>query len=102
MNKSELKRIVQESTGLPASQASKVVDEIFDQIADATKRRERVSISGFGEFVAKARNSRQGRNPATKEVIKIREKTSVAFKPASALRDISGTDNPGPGIREDD
>ena len=33
----------------------------------------------FGTFVAKTRNAREGRNPATKEVIKIPEKTSVAF-----------------------
>ena len=37
---------------------------------------------------AKTRNAREGRNPATGETIKIPEKTSAAFKPATALKDI--------------
>ncbi|MDX1294538.1 MAG: HU family DNA-binding protein, partial [Hyphomonas sp.] len=41
-----------------------------------------------GTFSAKTRNARTGRNPATGEEIKIPEKTSAAFKPASALKDL--------------
>ncbi|MEM7459173.1 MAG: HU family DNA-binding protein, partial [Pseudomonadota bacterium] len=42
----------------------------------------------FGTFVAKTRGAREGRNPATGETIQIKEKTSAAFRPASALKDL--------------
>ncbi|MEL7452015.1 MAG: HU family DNA-binding protein, partial [Pseudomonadota bacterium] len=51
-------------------------------------KRDQVAIAGFGTFVAKTRGAREGRNPATGEKIQIAEKTSAAFKPATALKDI--------------
>ncbi|MFH1518032.1 MAG: HU family DNA-binding protein, partial [Pseudomonadota bacterium] len=54
----------------------------------AAKSRQQVAIAGFGTFAAKTRNAREGRNPATGDKIKIPEKTSLAFKPATALKDL--------------
>ncbi|MDP1554863.1 MAG: HU family DNA-binding protein [Hyphomonas sp.] len=88
MNKGELTKAVATACGMSQSDAGKAVDAVFDTIAGSVKGREQVAIAGFGTFVAKTRNARDGRNPATKEVIKIPEKTSVAFKPASVLKDI--------------
>ena len=50
--------------------------------------RKQVAIAGFGTFAPKTRNARTGRNPATGEPIKIPEKTSASFKPASAMKDL--------------
>jgi len=88
MNKGELTKAVATAVGISQAEAGKAVDAVFDTIAATVKGREQVAIAGFGTFVAKTRNAREGRNPATKEVIKIPEKTSVAFKPASVLKDI--------------
>jgi DNA-binding protein HU-beta len=88
MNKGELTKEVAMACGISQSEAGKAVDAVFDTIASSVKKRQQVAIAGFGTFVAKTRNAREGRNPATKEVIKIPEKTSVAFKPASVLKDI--------------
>lgn len=88
MNKGELTKAVAEETGLSQSDAGKAVDAVFDTIGGAVKGREQVAIAGFGTFVAKTRNAREGRNPATGEKIQIAEKTSAAFKPASALKDL--------------
>lgn len=88
MNKGELTKAVATTCGMSQSDAGKAVDAVFDTIAGAVKGRQQVAIAGFGTFVAKTRNAREGRNPATKEVIKIPEKTSAAFKPASVLKDI--------------
>ncbi len=90
MNKGELTKEVAEATDMSQAQAAKVIDAVFDAIAEAVKKREQVAIAGFGTFHAKTRNARDGINPATKEPIKIPEKTSLAFKPASALKDIPG------------
>jgi DNA-binding protein HU-beta len=88
MNKGELTKAVATAVGISQAEAGKAVDAVFDTIASSVKSREQVAIAGFGTFVAKTRNAREGRNPATKEVIKIPEKTAVAFKPASVLKDI--------------
>ncbi|MEE9381328.1 MAG: HU family DNA-binding protein [Hyphomonadaceae bacterium] len=88
MNKGELARAVADSAGLSQSDAGKAVDAVFDAVAGAVKRRDSVAIAGFGTFLAKTRSARDGRNPATGEKIHIKEKTSAAFKPASALKGI--------------
>jgi DNA-binding protein HU-beta len=88
MNKGELTKAVATAVGISQAEAGKAVDAVFDTIASSVKSREQVAIAGFGTFVAKTRNARDGRNPATKEVIKIPEKTAVAFKPATVLKDI--------------
>ena len=88
MNKGEMTKAVVTACNISQSDAGKAVDAVFDAIATSVKSREQVAIAGFGTFVAKTRNAREGRNPATKEVIKIPEKTAVAFKPASVLKDI--------------
>lgn len=102
MNKEQLIRAVADSADISRAEAGKAVDAVFAAIADAVKRRDAVTIAGFGTFVAKTRGAREGRNPATGETIRINERTSAAFRPASALKDIGGTDDPGPSIRQDD
>jgi len=88
MNKGELTKAVAEATGTSQAEAGRSVDAVFDSISGAVKGRQQVAIAGFGTFVAKTRGAREGRNPATGEKIQIAEKTSAAFKPASALKDI--------------
>lgn len=88
MNKGELTKAVADSAGMSQADAGKAVDAVFDSISGAVKSRKQVAIAGFGTFHAKTRGAREGRNPATGETIQIPEKTSGAFKPASALKDI--------------
>lgn len=88
MNKGDLTKAVAAATGLSNADAGSAVDAVFDSVAGAVKKRESVAIAGFGTFSAKTRAARNGRNPATGETIPIAEKTSAAFKPATALKGI--------------
>lgn len=88
MNKGELSKEVANAAGLSQADAGAAVDAVFETIAGTVKDREQVAIAGFGTFSAKTRAARDGRNPATGEKIRIPEKTSAAFKPATALKDI--------------
>lgn len=88
MNKGDLTKAVAASAGLSSADAGAAVDAVFDTISGAVKGREQVAIAGFGTFIAKTRAARDGRNPATGEPLKIPEKTSAAFKPATALKNI--------------
>ena len=42
---------------------------------------------GFGTFSTGNRKARQGRNPRTKEIMRIPAQTVVRFKPGKAMRD---------------
>ncbi len=88
MNKSELIKQVAESTDMKMAEASRVVETVFDTIAASLKKGEQVAVAGFGTFVAKSRAAREGRNPATGKTIQIPARTSAAFKPAAALKDL--------------
>ena len=88
MNKSDLIKSVAESTDLKNAEASRVVEAVFDTIAASLKKGEQVAIAGFGTFVAKERAAREGRNPATGKAIEIPARTTAAFKPAAALKDL--------------
>jgi DNA-binding protein HU-beta len=88
MNKTDLIRSISDSTGLKNTEATRVVDAVFDTISATLRRGEQVSISGFGTFVAKTKAAREGRNPATGQPIHIPARTSAAFKPATAMKDM--------------
>ncbi|MEM7661633.1 MAG: HU family DNA-binding protein [Pseudomonadota bacterium] len=88
MNKGDLTKAVAAAADLSNSDAGAAVDAVFDAIAASVKKRDKVAIAGFGTFEAKTRGAREGRNPATGEKIQIPEKTSAAFKPATALKDL--------------
>jgi DNA-binding protein HU-beta len=88
MNKSELIKAVADNTVTKHTDAARLVDTLFDTIAASLKKGEQVAVAGFGTFVAKTRAAREGRNPSTGKAIQIPQRTSAAFKPASALKDL--------------
>ncbi len=88
MNKSELTKKVAESASMTQADAGRAIDAMLDTISGELKKGEQVALAGFGTFVAKTRAEREGRNPATGKTMTIPAKTSAAFKPASALKDL--------------
>jgi DNA-binding protein HU-beta len=68
-------------------QAEKVVDTIFDSIADTLKKGEDVSVAGFGIFSAKMRAARTARNPRTGEPIDVPAMRVPKFRASKALKD---------------
>jgi integration host factor subunit beta len=64
-----------------------IVATIFDQIADALARGDRVEVRGFGAFTVTRRTARIGRNPRTGEVVPVDEKAVPVFRTGKELRD---------------
>jgi integration host factor subunit beta len=62
------------------------VDTIFDQIASALARGDRVELRGFGTFAAKVREGRVGRNPRTGAKVHVPEKKIPYFRPGHEIR----------------
>ena len=87
MNKAELINVVSAAAEVSKKDAETVITATFDAITDALKEGEKVQLVGFGSFEIRARAARIGRNPKTKEEIKIPASKVPAFKPGKALKD---------------
>jgi nucleoid DNA-binding protein len=86
MNKGDLiKEVAKVVTTKKEAQAA--VDCIFDIIAKALKKKEDVTLVGFGTFKVSKRAARKGRNPQTGEAIKIKAKSVPKFVAGKALKD---------------
>ena len=72
MTKSELFESVAKRNGnIPKKDIETVVDTVFDCMAGALTRGERIEIRGFGSFAVKNRDARDGRNPKTGEKVSV-------------------------------
>ena len=87
MNKTELIAAVAAKTGLTKKDAEKVVNATIDSITESLVNGDKVNVSGFGIFEVKVRAERTGRNPRTKETIKIPAAKLPAFKASKTLKD---------------
>lgn len=87
MNKSEFVDAVAQNADIPKATASKAVDAMVDVISNALKRGQQVSLVGFGTFLTRDRDARQGRNPRTGETIQIKASRVPSFKAGKGLKD---------------
>ena len=87
MNKNELINAVAEKAALSKKDAEAAVTAALDAVAAALAEGDEVRLVGFGTFEVKKREARIGRNPKTKEEIKIPASKVPAFKPGKALKD---------------
>lgn len=72
---------------LPLRDIELLVQTVFNEIAAALARGDRVELRGFGAFVVKNRDARVGRNPRTGTSVKVDEKTVPFFKVGKELRE---------------
>jgi integration host factor subunit beta len=88
MTKSELiARLAEANPHLYQRDVERIVTTIFDEIAVALARGDRVELRGFGAFSVKRREARQGRNPRTGEQVAVTEKAVPFFKTGKQLRE---------------
>ncbi len=86
MNKGDLINEVAKVVG-NKKMAQEAIDCIFSTITDALKKKDSVTLVGFGTFKVTRRKARKGRNPQTGEEIKIKAKNVPKFVPGKALRE---------------
>ncbi len=87
MNKAELINAVADKTNLTKKDAESAVNAVIDVITESLAKDEKVQLVGFGSFEVKSRAARTGRNPRTKEQIKIPASKLPVFKAGKALKD---------------
>jgi len=67
-------------------EAEIMVHEVLDAMTEALTRGERIEIRGFGSFVVKCRQAREGRNPKTGAIVPVDAKRVPFFKVGKELR----------------
>ena len=88
MNKTELVAAMAEQAGLSKKDAEKALKAFTNVVADELKKDGKVQLVGFGTFEVATRGERDGRNPKTKEVMKIAASKAPKFKAGKALKDM--------------
>ena len=88
MNKAELITAVAEKAGLSKKDTETVLNAAIEVISQCLAEGDKVQLVGFGAFEVKCRAERTGRNPKTKETIKIPASKVPVFKPGKALKDV--------------
>ncbi|MBA3028004.1 MAG: integration host factor subunit beta [Proteobacteria bacterium] len=87
MNKLELISALKNEASISKTDAAKVVEIFFDNMADALAKGERVEIRGLCSFYVKEYKSYTGRNPKTGEKVQIRPKQLPFFKAGKELKE---------------
>jgi DNA-binding protein HU-beta len=78
MNKAELIDKISKDAGVTKTQANDALDSFTGAVA--LKKGDRVTLVGFGTFSVSERAARNGRNPQTGAVIKIKARKVPKFK----------------------
>ena len=87
MNKAELVAAIAAKTGDTKKGAEASVNAFVEVITDALAKGDKVQLVGFGSFEVRKRAARKGRNPRTKEEIKIPASKAPVFKAGKALKE---------------
>ena len=87
MTKADIIREVSNMTGLTKVEIEAVLNCMIVNISDSLKRGERIDIRGFGSFLVKQRPARNARNPATREIVKLKERFVPVFKVSKILKE---------------
>ncbi len=87
MTKADIINEVSNMTGLSKVEVEVVIEGVLASISDSLKKGERVDLRGFGSFIIKQRAAREARNPATNEVVRLKERFIPAFKVSKILKE---------------
>ena len=88
MNKSDLIAAIAAKTGSTKKDAEATLNAFVDVVTDSLVKGDKVQLVGFGSFEVRKRAARKGRNPQTKEEIKIPASKAPVFKAGKALKEL--------------
>ena len=88
MNKSQLIEALAKRENLTPKKAGMVVNVIFENMAEALAKNERIEIRGFGSFKIKEYSGYKGRNPKTGDIIEVEGKKWPFFKVGKKLGEL--------------
>jgi integration host factor subunit alpha len=86
MTKADLVSKIYDKVGLSKKESTIIVELIFEIIRTALENKNKVKISGFGNFNIRTKKVRRGRNPQTGEEIAITARNVLTFKASPVLK----------------
>jgi integration host factor subunit alpha len=86
LTKVQMIEAIAKQTGFPKNHSSEIVETLLELIKKSLESGEDVLMSGFGKFCVKEKRERNGRNPATGEVMRLPPRKVVTFKCSGKLR----------------
>ncbi len=87
MNRQELVDAMASKADISKKNADAALKGFVDAVSEALKKGDKVQLVGFGTFEVAERAAREGKNPQTGEVIKIKASKAPKFKAGKALKD---------------
>lgn len=87
MTKAALVDKVARDAGITKKAAETALGSVLAGVRDSLKKGKKVTLVGFGTFGVARRAARNGRNPQTGAVIKIKAARVPRFKAGKALKD---------------
>ena len=87
-NGSDVRIVVGMATCGIAAGARPVLNAFVEAVTKSLVKGDKVQLVGFGSFEVRKRAARKGRNPQTKEEIKIPASKAPVFKAGKALKDL--------------
>ena len=87
MNKTELIDHIATSADISKAAAARALDAMIDGVTTTLAKNDSVTLVGFGTFTVGDRAARTGRDPRTKEPIKIKAAKVPKFTAGKALQD---------------
>ena len=86
MTKIDIVDKIYEKVGFPKREVATIVETVFDIIKETLQRKDKILVSGFGNFVIRNKRARRGRNPQTGGSIEITPRRILMFKPSPVLK----------------
>ncbi len=87
MTKADLVAQIAAKADMSKTAAERSLNAMLESIQELLAEDGKLTLTGFGTFVAEAREERLGRNPRTGEPITIAASTVVRFRPGKLLKD---------------
>ena len=79
--------------GFSKNISENLIDDFLLTIIDKLKKEKKIKLSKFGTFSIRAKKSRMGRNPKTKEQKIITNRDVVLFKASKEFKDLVNSKN---------
>ncbi|WP_370931980.1 integration host factor subunit alpha [Bartonella sp. DGB1] len=87
IKKADLVNAIHKAIGLSITETNNIVGDIFDEIAEAAAKGEKVKLPSFATFYVRDKKVREGRNPKTGESALIFPRRVLMFKASCMLID---------------
>ena len=88
LTKKDLVNLVYMQLGFSKQVSENLINDFFSTIIFNIKNEKKLKLSKFGTFQLRAKRSRVGRNPKTKEIKVITSRNVVLFKPSKEFKQL--------------